>query len=56
LNADEFPRWWWTYDSLGEAYLAAGEKEMAMKAYMKSLELDPANQHAALMLKQLNSQ
>ena len=56
LNTEMFPRWWWTYNSLGEAYIAVGEKELAIKNYKKSLQLDPANQHAALKLKQLNSQ
>jgi len=56
LNAEAFPRWWWVYDSLGEAYMGAGEKELAIKNYKRSLQLDPGNQHAALMLKQLNSQ
>jgi hypothetical protein len=32
------------------------KKELAIKNYKKSLQLDPANQHAALQLKQLNSQ
>jgi tetratricopeptide (TPR) repeat protein len=56
LNAEAFPNWWWVYDSLGEAYMGAGEKQLAIKNYKKSLQLDPANQHAALKLKQLNSQ
>lgn len=56
LNAEEFPRWWWTYDSLGDAYMGAGEKELAIKNYKKSLQLDPAQAYAAFKLKQLNSQ
>jgi hypothetical protein len=32
------------------------EKELAIKNYKKSLQLDPANQHAAIRLKQSNSQ
>ena len=56
LSAEEFPRWWWVYDNLGEANMAAGEKDLAIKNYKKSLELDPSNQHAALMLTRLNSQ
>ncbi|HEV2315439.1 MAG TPA: amidohydrolase family protein [Candidatus Acidoferrales bacterium] len=55
LSAEEFPDWWWIYDSLGEAYTAIGQKELAIRNYEKSLELDPSNQHAALKLKQLNS-
>jgi len=56
LNAEEFPRSWWCYNSLGKAYMGAGEKELAIKNYKKSLLLDPTNQYAALKLKQLNSQ
>lgn len=44
------------YDSLGEAYTAVGEKELATENYKKSPQLDPGNQHAALRVKQLNSQ
>ncbi len=56
LNAEAFPRSWWAYDELGEAHMGAGEKELAIKNYKKSLELDPANQNATVKLKQLNSQ
>jgi len=56
LNVEAFPRSWWAYDELAEAYMGAGEKKLAIKNYKKSLELDPANQNAALMLKQLSSQ
>jgi len=56
LNAEEFPRWWWTYDSLGDAYVALGEKGLAIKNFKKSLQLDPAQTYAAIKLKQLSSQ
>jgi pimeloyl-ACP methyl ester carboxylesterase len=42
-----------TYDSLGEAYMINGDKELAIKNYNKSLELDPDNKNAVEMLKQL---
>jgi predicted negative regulator of RcsB-dependent stress response len=42
------------YDSLGEAYAADGNKELAILNYKKSLELDPGNQNAKQMLEQLN--
>jgi hypothetical protein len=41
------------YDSLGEAYAAAGEKEPAIRSYEKSLELDPGNDNARRMLEDL---
>ena len=56
LNAEAFPRWWLAYDDLASAYMDIGEKELAVKNYQKSLQLDPGNQHAAQKLKQLNSQ
>ena len=43
LNTKEFPASWNTHDSLGEAYMAAGEKELAIKSYRKSVELNPQN-------------
>ena len=56
LNTEMFPRWWWAYDSLGEAYMALGEKELAIKNFKKSLQPDPADQDAVVKLKQLNSE
>ncbi|MCJ7525648.1 MAG: MBL fold metallo-hydrolase [Candidatus Aminicenantes bacterium] len=41
------------YDSLGEAYMVAGDKEMAVRNYEKSLELNAANQNAKDMLQRL---
>jgi hypothetical protein len=41
------------YDSLGEAYAAAGKKELAIANYEKSLELDPGNDNARRMLEDL---
>ena len=41
------------YDSLGEAYMANGDKQLAVVNYRKSLELDPHNQNAVNMLKKL---
>ena len=42
-----------TYDSLGEAYMVNGDKELAIQNYKKSLELNPENQNAVDKLKQL---
>jgi len=44
-----------TYDSLGEAYMAAGQKELAVTNYKKSLQLNPKNQNAINMLKKLEN-
>jgi tetratricopeptide (TPR) repeat protein len=44
------------HDSLGEAYLKAGRKELAIARYRRSLALDPANQNAAAVLKTLQAE
>jgi CubicO group peptidase (beta-lactamase class C family) len=41
------------YDSLGEAYMTAGETQLAIENYERSLELDPNNTNAVEMLKKL---
>jgi dienelactone hydrolase len=53
LNVEMFPEGFNTYDSLGEAYALAGQKELAIKNYRKSLELNPQNTGAAEALKSL---
>jgi len=49
LNPDSFN----CYDSLGEAYMIKGEKDLAIKNYAKSLELNPENIGAVLKLQEL---
>jgi Cytochrome c biogenesis factor len=41
------------YDSLGEAYLADGQKDLALVNYKKAAELDPANANAKLIVQRL---
>jgi D-alanyl-D-alanine-carboxypeptidase/D-alanyl-D-alanine-endopeptidase len=41
------------YDSLGEAYMTAGDTRLAIENYERSLELDPQNSNAVEMLKKL---
>lgn len=53
LNAETYPESGNVYDSLAEAYMKDGNKEMAIKFYLKSLEKDPNNENARGMLKQL---
>ena len=53
LNAEVFPQAFNTYDSLAEAYLAANERELAVKNYKRSLELNPRNTNASDALKRL---
>lgn len=53
LNADVFPESANAYDSLGEAYEAAGKPVKAMANYRRSLELDPGNANARDRLRRL---
>ncbi|WP_201756020.1 tetratricopeptide repeat protein [Corallococcus silvisoli] len=56
LNVEMFPAEGNVYDSLGEAYLAHGDKDLARVSYRKALELTPTNAGAASVLKQLEPQ
>lgn len=49
----EYPQSANLYDSLGEAYIKAGEKNLAKESYQKSLELNPNNEIAKKKLEQL---
>src|SRR5688572_391776 len=55
LNAREHPRSANVYDSLGEAYMLAGQKEQAVRNYRRLLELDPRNANARNVLQELDS-
>jgi cytochrome c-type biogenesis protein CcmH/NrfG len=53
LNVEAYPEAFNPYDSLGEAYMVNGDKELAIKNYAKSLELNPNNLGAIEMLKRI---
>jgi tetratricopeptide (TPR) repeat protein len=55
LNAEAYPQSANVYDSLGEAYLTDGNRELAITNYETSLRLDAGNKGAAEKLKQLKS-
>ena len=55
LNVEAFPQSANVYDSLGEAYMDAGNKPQAIANYRKSLELNPKNRGAVVMLQRLNT-
>jgi CubicO group peptidase (beta-lactamase class C family) len=44
---------WNVYDSLGEAYMKHGDKDLAIKNYQKSVELKPTNENGLAALKKL---
>lgn len=51
LNVEAFPNSSNVYDSLGEAYMAADDKALAIQNYGRSLQLNPDNQGAREALK-----
>ena len=55
-NVEDYPQSSNVYDSLGEAYMVGGERELAIKNYQKSVELDPKNDNGIQMLKKLQAQ
>lgn len=54
-NVEKFPASFNVYDSLGEAYMAAGDNDRAIANYQRSLELNRENRNAAEMLETLRS-
>jgi CubicO group peptidase (beta-lactamase class C family) len=53
LNVADHPQSANTYDSLGEAYAVAGDKQQAIKNYQRSVELNPGNTNGIEALKKL---
>ncbi len=56
LNIEEYPDAWNPYDSLGEAYMVAGELELAIEYYERSIELNPENTNGIAILERLRAQ
>jgi tetratricopeptide (TPR) repeat protein len=54
LNVREFPKSSNVYDSLGEAYAKAGNRDSAIQNYRRSNELDPNNTNALEAIKRLS--
>jgi CubicO group peptidase (beta-lactamase class C family) len=55
LNVEAYPKSSNVYDSLAEAYMVNGDRELSIKNYKRSLELNPQNANAVEMLKKLNA-
>jgi tetratricopeptide (TPR) repeat protein len=55
LGVQLYPSSWNAYYSLGEAYMRAGQKQLAIDNYKKSLDLNPANDNATEKLKVLDT-
>ncbi len=54
INVENFPKSGNVYDSLGEAYLADGDKSLAIANYTKSIELDPKNEAGKKVLAEIS--
>ena len=52
-NVELYPKSSNVYDSLGEAYMKNGDKELSIENYEMSLELDPDNENAKEMIMKL---
>ena len=53
LNAKQYPDSWNTYDSLGEAYMAAKLYDKSAKSYEMALSMNPESQHSKDQLEKL---
>ena len=53
LNVEIYPESFNVYDSLGEAYIENGDKELAIENYKRSIELNPDNENGKMMLKKI---
>jgi CubicO group peptidase (beta-lactamase class C family) len=56
MNVEDYPNSSNAYDSLGEAYMLNGDRELSIKNYQRSLELNPDNKNALEMLRKLRGQ
>lgn len=54
-NVELFPGSSNTHDSMGEAYMIIGNKELAIRSYEKSIEINPGNANGIAMLKKLRN-
>lgn len=55
LSVEVYPQSYNTWDSLAEAYMNHGDRELAIQNYRKSLQLNPKNTNAVEKLKQLSA-
>lgn len=53
VNVRLYPQSWNAYDSLAEAFAAAGDKELAIQNYEKSISLNPRNETGKVALAKL---
>ena len=53
LNTEYFPNAFNTWDSLAEVYMLLGDKDLSLRYYKRSLELNPQNNNADSQIKKL---
>lgn len=53
FETEAFPKDWNAFDSLGEAYNEAGQKQLALQAYTRSADLNPKNTNGVNMIQKL---
>jgi len=53
LNVETYPDSWNAYDSLGEAYMKNGNRELAILNYEKSIAMNPNNSNGKEKLEEL---
>lgn len=56
LSVETYPQSYNTYDSLAEAYMDNGDRDLAIQNYQKSLQMNPQNTNAVEKLKVLGAQ
>jgi tetratricopeptide (TPR) repeat protein len=54
LNSETFPDSANAWDSLAEAVMANGDRDLAVRYYRRALEIDPDNQNAARIIEQMS--
>ena len=53
LNVEDYPQSFNAFDSLGEAYMTNGDRELAITSYKRSIELNPNSTSGIEALKKL---
>lgn len=56
LNKEYYSNSYIPYNSLGEAYLIQENEELALKHFMKSVEINPGNEHARRRINELRNE
>ncbi len=56
INVEAFPDSFNVHDSLGEAYMEHGDRELAIRSYERSLEINPDNTNGVRMLERIRAE